>query len=431
VNYIKRLIGLPNEDLRIIEGRIYVCGTDPAAPEAVRQWHIARSTRRDDGTPTTRAQQAVWQPVYHSQYIPLDYQGDGSGATRWGWRTPWRPAGALVDAWRVDQQRAYCFAGPGTGAIHFDFDGQIVARDDNGMRRSVLFAYNQLSEPVYGRRRLADERDPLEDVRLAAGFKPDGPGLAVRLQTEARWALHTPGGGAWQAVNGGRPTVLAAVVAADGTAHLELSNVPDPTSGRAFTVLASGDAGPFVPGRSRQVELWNVDQEASLWVDGRQVAVAEFDLDIDQVISRPPLPNGFLPQIGIQVSGTPVTLERVEVDRNIFYQSTGREGTARGAVAKSGEGPPVVRTLHLGPDEFFCLGDNSPSSSDGRFWNDIDPWVLTYMMPGRTREESMGIVPREAMMGRAFFVYWPGMYGMAPDSRVQLIPNFGEMRFIH
>lgn len=41
-----------------------------------------------------------------------------------------------------------------------------------------------------------------------------------------------------------------------------------------------------------------------------------------------------------------------------------------------------------------------------------------------------GIVPRKLMMGRAFFVYFPAMHG-TNGKQMQLIPNFGDMRFIH
>ena len=45
-----------------------------------------------------------------------------------------------------------------------------------------------------------------------------------------------------------------------------------------------------------------------------------------------------------------------------------------------------VKTLFVQPDHFLCLGDNSPESSDGRYW---------------------GLVPRRLMLGRALLVYYP------------------------
>ncbi len=40
----------------------------------------------------------------------------------------------------------------------------------------------------------------------------------------------------------------------------------------------------------------------------------------------------------------------------------------------------------MGPDEYLAVGDNRPYSSDGRAW---------------------GPVQKSAIVGRAFFTYWP------------------------
>ncbi len=44
------------------------------------------------------------------------------------------------------------------------------------------------------------------------------------------------------------------------------------------------------------------------------------------------------------------------------------------------------RTVTMGPDEYLAVGDNRPYSSDGRAW---------------------GPVQKSAIVGRAFFTYWP------------------------
>ena len=42
-----------------------------------------------------------------------------------------------------------------------------------------------------------------------------------------------------------------------------------------------------------------------------------------------------------------------------------------------------------------------------------------------------GRVPERFLLGRAFFVYWPAGYRPFSPGMPGLIPNFGEMRFIH
>jgi len=54
------------------------------------------------------------------------------------------------------------------------------------------------------------------------------------------------------------------------------------------------------------------------------------------------------------------------------------------------------QTTSLGPDQYFVMGDNRPKSSDSRTW---------------------GALPRENIMGRAFFrLLPPGQMGVLPGS---------------
>jgi len=70
------------------------------------------------------------------------------------------------------------------------------------------------------------------------------------------------------------------------------------------------------------------------------------------------------------------------------------------------------------------LGDNSLISGDARMWDEdvVLPAEGLYVQPGR--------VPRRFMLGKAFFVYWPAGYRPF-NTRFGVVPNFGEMRFIH
>ena len=103
--------------------------------------------------------------------------------------------------------------------------------------------------------------------------------------------------------------------------------------------------------------------------------------------------------------------------------------------------------ITLANDEFFVLGDNSPNSEDSRWWN----------KPGignNGRNYRPGIVPRDYLVGKALFVYWPSgfefpwpktlkMYLLKNSHRSRLvrilcwtaswkwIPNIGQMRFIY
>jgi signal peptidase I len=65
-------------------------------------------------------------------------------------------------------------------------------------------------------------------------------------------------------------------------------------------------------------------------------------------------------------------------------------------------------------DQFFVLGDNSPASFDARLW----------------REH---FVPRDLLVGKALFIYWPHpleLFIPFTDKSIGIIPNFRAMGFI-
>ncbi len=402
-NYIKRLIGLPEEELIIVEGNIYTrpLGADRAA------FNIQRKSDRPE------VQRAVWQPIYHSDYVPLD-GGDPqdalAGLRTVPWKIPWEPT---AGDWAV-HGRSYSYQPAlndpqDIGRIAFDFRAQ--------MGVATQYAYNQLKRgDVSG---FAGE--PVEDVRIAATFQPAAAGLSVIMQTQARW----------DELDGGQPVDLRAVIGADGRASIE-AVVADGTRHE----LAAGDLGAFAPGKAVKLEFWYVDQQASLWVAGKRVLQAEFEiLSLDRatsrLLTRSPLPVGYKPRITIQVAGAPVSLHHIEVDRDLYYSSSqGLDGTpGTGAMVKHGRAPRGS-AVTLSADQFFCLGDNSPLSSDGRYWHTVNDWVrYTNFENPDDLSGIVGRVPRDLMMGRAFFVYWPAMHGVHGDSYT-VLPNFGQMRMI-
>ena len=86
--------------------------------------------------------------------------------------------------------------------------------------------------------------------------------------------------------------------------------------------------------------------------------------------------------------------------------------------------PKTLRRFLNDPDrdEYFVLGDNSPHSKDARMWG--------YHAPTLRPGYADGTVPRYNMIGKAFFVYWPGGFRLPLLKRLSIVPNVGRMRLI-
>lgn len=404
-SYIKRLVGLPNEHLVIIEGNVYTRRLD-ARGNPMSSWQVARKIDPSRGFNAFDVQRAVWQPVYHSQYIPLDSgrsRSDAKGRLQEDWQVPWE---AVSGDWKIEGRRSYRLDSP-QGRIAFRFDRAA------SKTRAPWHVYNQFKQEP------SIDPEAIEDVRLAAAVEPDSTGTAVTLRTTARLD------------ETGVPLPLLATLEADGS--VSLSREDARTGHRTVLVRSPQKVAPLVPSHTRLLELWYVDQQAVFLIDGVPVATQLFDFSMQHLRSRPPLRGVQYPELAIDVTGGSAQLHRVEVDRDLYFsaQQGGRyaEGNALLVKFPSGlegryeqEGSP----LRLATDEFYCMGDNSPLSHDSRFWSSPDPWVDETV--GRPLQR--GVVPRELMMGRAFFVYYPAPLKPRPDW-MAFIPDFGHMRFIH
>ncbi len=173
---------------------------------------------------------------------------------------------------------------------------------------------------------------------------------------------------------------------------------------------------------SHRVEFANVDQRLCLWIDGRLIdfgSKAEYAL---------PETENFGPQdedltpVGIAARGMNAEVSHLKILRDIYYQSTHEEAAQEfsSMSSRQDEWSPCSSGKHLryllttpaawwqsyqacrrdarfelGPDEFMMLGDNSPESSDSRLWDN------------NRRAKHRHAVPRSALVGKAFYIYWP------------------------
>lgn len=403
-NYIKRLIGLPNEQIWLVDGDVFVRETDSSAgagrvtdPGDDDTWSIARKP--------DRVQRGLWRTVFSSEYTPLD-PIDPLNGDRY-FTTPWSGEG-----WETLDRRVFSTESTGRTELVWDSEGWPITDWEayNDQRRGAGDRANGLRsgrKPVY----------PVADVRVRAGVRAENDGLGTELTLRTR--RHE-----------------MQFVIRDGRAVVRMRRVAsgDEEVG-AWSELASGEAPTFPAGEVVNVEFWHVDQSLQVWVDGKKVVEGSYAWGPSERLEWVTGRNGseystlnalstvsVYRDSGAELSwsfeGAPVRLYRVGVDRDIWYQPT--VYMEKPYTNSPGFGTHPKHLATLGPDHFFVLGDNSPSSKDARMWTAVDHAVSDQIDPTR------GVVHRHLMLGKAFYVYFP-----APRSAGAIpIPDFGDMRWI-
>ncbi|MCP4456396.1 MAG: signal peptidase I [Planctomycetes bacterium] len=201
-----------------------------------------------------------------------------------------------------------------------------------------------------------------------------------------------------------------------------------------LTVLAQKEISIGDPGSIKSLKFANVDRTLVL-----EYGTHTLTHDLGAALKDIEYNREYGPEVAFFGAGQ-MTLAHLAVFRDTYY--TARSGSARKARAVEG------RPFQLNEDEFFVLGDNSPNSEDGRWWSEPD-----MVTRGQTSPRA-GVVPREYLVGKAMFVYWPSGYRVPWPSKLtsmiqkgsennrllrianvilnlKWIPNIGQMRYIY
>ena len=205
-----------------------------------------------------------------------------------------------------------------------------------------------------------------------------------------------------------------------------------------------------------EIKFANVDDRLTLWVDGDTPFGAGVEYDI--------LPNGsYLPTdrdldpVGVGVQAAKVAVSGLVLQRDIYYTQDprGPDYKVPGVFDSSDRDDPneyarVVKLFDflsdpsrfhelenivtrdpfsIRPGHYMMMGDNSPRSSDSRVWDNDDAiW--------RTQERLDWEVPANFLIGKAFFIYWPHGKPFGPDIRINrdlripFRPYFERMKWI-
>ena len=319
-----------------------------------------------------KVQEELWMPIYDNDYQPARPEEQAfNGHT---WQQPFKNADG--SKWIIDVENPTIFRLAGTpDEIHrLQYDTSL----GNDFR--ATYAYDETTDYRY---------------------MPYCSDLMVRF---------------W--VSSSRPDGLAGVSLSkygvdytgqvDFAGQMTISRVSD---GNEQT-LATKTTAPLTVERPTLLRFANVDHKLVLEF-GRE----KLTFDVGRGAGDAgPRRTDIEPQVWILGAGS-ITLSHAALFRDLYYTARSPSSNEAG---RATEGNP----LKLEKDQFFMLGDNSPRSEDGRWWRSPGKGNS-----GKTYTE--GIVPREYLVGKAMFVYWPAGFKPFPKSPLALIPNVGEIRFIY
>ncbi|MCG3137746.1 MAG: hypothetical protein HJJLKODD_01596 [Phycisphaerae bacterium] len=424
-NYIKRLIGLPNEVLEIIDGDIYTCRITDLPPAlmkmldevvrlkdeqyrrsatssnyvAARARELMRQTRHDLQNKIVSqlnsflrirrkpdlAQQCLWQVVYHQDYLAPEE------ARRNRHRPGWRVEAAEDSShWEVSKP-VVTFSGANSPrqAIYFDSGDEHILD---------FYAYNFGSDQ-------GNSDDNVNDLslRLVLDYQSgEGPLTLVLSRGSDEFLCD---------------------LEPKGQVTLRHRLVGETRTGE---ILSSGHLPPLQPGHPLQLEFANVDFCVTLKANGATEPVVtttdeNYRPDIAALRSQPRSWRGPPAGIRIEAEKLDVAIRHLALYRDVYYKSTRMESTNDGWGIS---GNPI----YLREGEYFMLGDNSPASQDSRLWGMAGPHLWD-----RGEKYQLGTVPEDQLIGRAFFVYWPSGYRVSWIPGLKsfgIIPNVGEMRWI-
>jgi len=384
-NYIKRLIGLPGETVSIAGGDIWTSRSD-ADPVIARK------------PAATLA--AMLQCVHDSRHEAPELARAGWPA-RWSdWAAPGATAG-----WTSDDGGRSFAVGAGAGAATLRYRHFMPAPDDWETILGGETVDGELTPT------LIDDFQPYNALPTRSHWVGD---LAVEARLESRG-------------DGGRVTFDLVEGGRRHEARLDLATGVVELAGPFLEGAPRAATG--VRGRGAWTILFaNVDDELSLFVDGRRVT---FDAptawttpigaaEAARPVRETPAPGDAaatdLAPAGITAEGAEVRVGALKLLRDIFYIGAHDISAMGGMIEK----PRLDFPLEA--DQFFVLGDNSAASKDSRLWLDGHH------------------VDRHLIVGKALTIFWP--HAVAPawavpvrfriggnpiELRLPSWPNFGRM----
>ncbi|MEL7496601.1 MAG: signal peptidase I [Planctomycetota bacterium] len=438
-NYIKRLIGLPGENILIENGDIYVM-------ESSGNGWTRTITRKPP-----RKLRHILQVVDDTNFI-----GEKLKTVEWPSRWQSFSDGSTWDIAESDGHPTFAPTGEGESWLRYRHfqpfnsewptieNGVLPQRFRNSLPLGQLIGdqYSYNDSVAKGELRNVDNRVPRNRGLHWVG----DIGLECWVDVES-----SKGEIIFDVVEGGAH-FLCSIDIATGKATLTADDSSVDTKvtfkdadGQAVKLPTANTN--LVGAGSYHVEYVNADDKIHLWINNRYIEfdAATFERKGIPIPTYSTSDAGDAEPLGVGTKGSTIKITRLKVVRDIYYTS------AKGYVSRpssnpflsneSGMDPNKILQLKRRPDlwstpvaaqifrlkkgqtepmfelldsednakdQFLPMGDNSPRSSDGRVWR------------------GPKFVERDLLIGRALFVYWPHTL----NRPIPFFPNFGEMGFI-
>ncbi|MGB2821522.1 MAG: S26 family signal peptidase, partial [Phycisphaerae bacterium] len=244
---------------------------------------------------------------------------------------------------------------------------------------------------------------------------------------------------------------------------------PDKPGAEWAAMAPPAELGAMRRGRGHKVALTHVDFRVTLWLDDRPILVSRdrgagapagglTDYPMDYRLLKERLEQARAqvggvkvprPKVKLAAAGGRCRLWHVKLMRDVYYTSpkfqrgptngpdgefAQETGVRQGQLGWGTDGHPITLRKHSRDrrhdlDQFFVLGDNSPSSLDGRLWTSAAATLRLYDADNKPVYQ-LGTVPRYNLIGKAIFVYWPAGFCVPGLPRLPILPNVGRMRLI-
>jgi signal peptidase I len=423
VRYIKRVVGMPNEVVRIEGGDLW--------GRPIDSLDFPRRLRR-----TLDHQQAMQMIVYDDEHRAAALLDD----PRW---LRWKPA--PVGGWNERAPGKFATTKTSGDWAELRYHNVVPSPEDwKAIQAKVPLPRPPLATLITDFS--SYNTDVLPQDRLS-------PRRAARPWFQPHWV--------------GDLTLSLRLTVHEASGGVRLELIEGGASNRCEIDLATGRATLLHDGRAMgepaltelkragtyELSFANVDDRLTLWVNGKLPFGDGLEFESSQ---RPAVPSAAdleparvgANRAAVEVAGLVLkrdlyyTLEPAECDYANFDGAAQTDSTAFFELLSDPtrfselEHHPA-RDYVLGPGRYLMLGDNSPWSRDARAWGQSDRFDPDYPQLGwDTSGRSSWEVPESLLIGKAFCVYWPHAKPVWPrirlgaDFRLPILPYIERMRFI-